>query len=166
MANSLTRYPGGIDTFPEVVNGQGPDSLITADLINKVQQAVVALEGETQYNAITGNASGSLLWYVRKYHRVQEDASDPNSRLVVRISLDRSIAQQFFGGNPFSASYGIMAYANAWGQRDGRRVHFVCRAGVNTLAGDNSLTLAVVLHKYNAWKAGDQVEITLVMARP
>jgi hypothetical protein len=156
------NYPVTVDTFKEFTNGLTEDSLIRAADANKVNEALRAVELQTQYSVECFGTSGTLIWTTTFRYTEPEDHGSPGLRTQVRVPLDATIANKYFSGTPFASGNAIFASAVAWGTQGGVTTYFPVRAAVNTLSQNAGLVCGVVVIKSSGrWRRGDQFEVTI-----
>src|SRR6266566_8706609 len=153
----IISYPNNIDSFRLVSNGNVPDSIIDARLINKVSNALMAIEKHTQYTCDTPTATGYYMLVGQKQVQLQADLPDPGLLTSVSVTVFSQPANAFFGGSPFNRNNFIFVTGVGYGIVGGNRNYYPCRAAVNTGAELGNLTLNVDVVKASGdkWRALD-----------
>jgi hypothetical protein len=166
MAYQDIIYPAALDTFREVVDGVGPNSLIAAELPNKIQNALTAIERRTQYTPTTPYATGSIMYVAKRAYTLPNDLDDPGLRLAVNVTLDAGVCSQYFQGSPFNRAFCVFPSCVGYKIVNGARVYFPVRAGINAVQENGSVTCQVNCVKDDKWKKNHVAEITLMVVNP
>lgn len=159
-------YPANVDWFAGVEDGTGPFSVIWADYINKISNALHQVELHTQYTCVSANPTGSLVYAAQRHYVLPATLDLPGQRLSVPLTCDATIAQTQFQGSPFARVNGVMVSAIGWTISGGFPSYFPVRAGVNVGRELNNLTATVNCIKGSRWLKNDLVEVTLTVLRP
>lgn len=159
-------YPNNTDFFQEVSDGTSPQNLILAKYINKLHNAVRAVEEVTQYSAYTPTATGSFAWIATRTHTMRSDLDDPGLRLTLDMTVDAAVAAQHFGGSPFSRQNAIFVSSVAWRISGGVRTYFRTRQAINVGREFNNTTCTINIIKPEKWRRGHVVEIQLMIVKP
>jgi hypothetical protein len=162
----VTTFPSSLDNFLEVQDGQSPANLVRAQHLNKVNNALLAIERETQYTALTASATGSLLYVAQTQIRLASTLPEPGLTLSIPFTVDSGVANAYFEGNPFDRRWGVMCSAIGYKVAAGTRTYHYTRCGVNCPQELGSLTCYVNVLKRFRWTAGEYVEATLTVIRP
>src|SRR5579872_4675640 len=109
LSNNYDRifYPNNVDAFHVVANGNTPDSIVDARLVNKISNALMAIESHMQYSTDTPTSTGYFLLFTNGSVPIPADLPDPGLRLAVTFSLPPSVTQTSFNDNPFSRNNAI-----------------------------------------------------------
>ena len=158
-------YPSNIDYFREVSNGNTPDSIIDAKLVNKVSKAVMAIESHMQYTADTPTTTGYYLLVDKRQIQLQADLPDPGLLFSVNFSVVSNLATTQFSGSPFNRNNAIFVSGVGYRIVNGQRSYYPTRAAVNTGAELGNLNLTINCIKTTKWLAGDICEVNLMIVR-
>jgi hypothetical protein len=158
-------YPSNIDFFKEVANGNSPDNIVDARLVNKVQNAIMAMEGHMQFSCDTPTTTGNYMMLENKAVQLSSDLADPGLLLVQTFPVNSFLATQQFGGNPFNRANGIFVTGVGYKIVSGIRSYYQTRAAVNIQQENGNYTLTVNVFKTTKWRAGDFCEITVKIVR-
>lgn len=158
-------YPANIDFFWQVANGNAPDNIVDARLINKVQNAITAMESHVRYSTDTPTTTGNYLLVDSRSTQLQSDLADPGLLYSFTFSVNAIVASQQFGGNPFNRTNAIFVNGVGYKIVNGARSYYTCRSAVNVHQENGNYTLTINVIKDTKWKAGDFVEVNLMIAR-
>ena len=158
-------YPNNIDFFFGVSNGNSPDNIVDARLINKVQNAIVAMESHVRYSTDTPTTTGTYLLLDSRSVQLHSDLADPGLLYSFTFSVDATLAAQKFGNNPFNRSNAIFVSGAGYKVVGSARSYYSCRSAVNVHQENSNYTLTINVIKDTKWKAGDFVEVNVMIAR-
>lgn len=159
-------YPNNIDTFRVVANGNTPDNIVDARLVNKVSNCIMSVERHTQYTCDTPTATGYYMLVGRAQFQLSSDLPDPGLLTSVSMPVSTQPANAFFGGSPFNRKNSIFVTGVGYHIVGSSRNYFPCRAAVNcgTELGNQTLNVDVV-KVTDKWRAGDICEVNLMIVR-
>jgi hypothetical protein len=158
-------YPSNIDFFWQVNNGNAPDNIVDARLVNKIQNALMAMESHVRYSTDTPTSTGNYLLLESRATQLQSDLADPGLLYSFTFPVNSTIASQQFAGNPFNRSNAILVNGVGYKIVNGARSYYSCRSAVNVHQENGNYTLTVNVIKDAKWRAGDYVEVNLMVAR-
>jgi hypothetical protein len=163
MAYEDLTYPLSTDFFQEVADGSGPSNIIYARYLNKVQRALAAVEGHSQYTPATAGATGAIVYTTQRYVKLTQDQPEPGLRFPIDVTVDAAIASQHFGGSPFNRAYPVFASAIGYRIVGGVRQYFTVRSAVHVGQENSNLTCTINTIKDTRWRQNDIVEVTLMI---
>jgi hypothetical protein len=170
MPYDSTIYPHALDFFREVSDGNNPENKVTADLVNKVQNAILAVENHTQYTVTCPNPTGCAV--LARYFSVTLASDQPSPGLNYPIALGFSPIQiaafcpiDGSSRNPFSRQYCVFSFAQAYKIVGGVRSYFQVHSAVNVGAELNNAIMTVDVIKTSRWRAGDTIDVCVLLAR-
>lgn len=158
-------YPNNIDFFLEVSNGNNPANIIDAGLVNKISNALRAVEQHTQYTCDTPTATGNYVLLDQKTVQLTSDLADPGLLLGITFAVNSTLAAQNFSNNPFSRNNAIFVNGVGYKIISGVRSYYPTRAAVNIRQENGNLTLTINCIKTTKWRAGDVCEANVMIAR-
>lgn len=158
-------YPTNIDSFLQMSNGNGPDNIVDARLINKVQNALTLIESHTQYTCDTPTTTGYYMVMASQQYVIPADLPLPGQLQSVNISVAPYFAANFFSNNPFSRNNAVFVTGVGYHITGGVRNYFQTRAAANVVQENGNLTLVVNVIKNSRWLQNDVVEAHLMLVR-
>lgn len=161
-----TSFPSALDVFPEAGDGQTPGNLVRAYHLNRVNNALIAVERETQYTAQTAGATGQTIYVIQTSLRLASSLPEPGLNLSIPFTVDAAVANQWFGGNPFDRSYGLISSAKGYRISGGIKDFIYTRTAVNCQQERGSLTCYVNVLKQDRWRRNDYCDAELMIIRP
>lgn len=170
MPYDTSLYPNAIDFFREVTDGNNPENKVKAELLNKVQNALLGVESHTQYSVVCPNPTGCAV--LARYFSVTLAHDQPEPGLNYPLALGFSPLQvaafcpiDSSSRNPFSRQYCIFSYAQAYKVVSGVRSYFQVHSAVNVGAELNNAIMTVNVVKTTRWRAGDTIDVCVLLAR-
>lgn len=162
-------YPNSSDLLIKVAGGVSDQNIVFAELINRIQNSVQAVERRVQYTPITGNPSGSFIYrraldvYQLAPGHIQPDYTAP-FRVGIKISVPISDANKYFGGKAFNSIYGVATSAYVYLPTGTGNVYKPCGTGFNP-TGDNTgvMTITKVSETFQQYEV---IDPTLYIIRP
>lgn len=166
-----STFPSALDQFREVTNGETSESIVHADYINKVQNALRNIQAHIQYTPKAPTApSGVLLYTTSVTHKVLGSSTGAGKRQIeVPVNLDSTVVRSYFGNDPFAARYGALASGLLYklvqsGGTTTRRYSSLYTA-VRVDAGATLQAWISCFHDTGDYEIGDILEVTLTLIR-
>jgi hypothetical protein len=161
-----TLFPGALDIFPEVRNGDGPENVIHGWHPNKVQNALAAIQRQCRYSVISHGAGGPLLYIMQQEIRLARDLDSRTYNFLFEVPAGD--ANRYFGGQPFNRAHGLLVSATAWKVASGSPVFFHCHSAARIDNGQENGRQAkvVCVRGGDEWHAGNHIEAELIICKP
>lgn len=170
MPYSQIYYPHALDYFTEVADGNNPENRVTAALLNKLQNGILAVENHAQYTVTCPNPTGSAL--LARYFPITLTADQPAPGLNFPVALGFSPPQVAAftpilnnTRSPFDRRYAIFAFADAYKVVSGVRSYYQVHCAVNVGAELSNAIMTVNVVNAVRWRAGDTIDVSVILAR-
>lgn len=158
-------YPVTIDTFEEVTRGRRLGGKISAYRVNKLYNALRAVETHTRYAGNSSLSSTGTTIVLLTSTQTTREVGKPSTTFMVAVPQD--VAQRYFGGSPFNRQFGLIATATLVRQSSSGPEYHLMEAAASPPSENNNLNCRVVVLKSNGdLKRGDSVVLNLMLIIP
>ena len=99
-----TTFPGSLDLWNEVADGNSEVNIIYANHINRGQNALIKVEEHCLYTPASTN--GHLIYTQNMIIRLSRTVN--SNKLEIRLTVNQRIADDFFAGTPFIKTNGVI----------------------------------------------------------
>lgn len=167
---SQVTYPLALDYFFEASDGQTDENRVHAAYINKVQDALSAIQTRAQHTPSGAITEGTVMYVATLRHEFRGKKTGVGSTLhEVEIPLDPAVIREYFSNDPFHARYAL--FVSAVGYQPQRRGGQITRnyhrvvSSVRIERRNNQQVKVGCLKTNTDWARGDVLEVTLTLVR-
>lgn len=156
-------YPKNVDFFREVSNGFNPENRVNAELVNKLQRALSAVQTSTKYTAKSNCATGLTIYteaVTKRFKKGDGKAVD------IDVTIPKDIADKYFDSAPFNRRWAVFASAIGYKKDRSGYTYFRLLCAVGNAFNENSNSCRVGVIKESGWDKGDILEVTVAIVRP
>jgi hypothetical protein len=156
-------YPQGIDTFREVFEVDNPENIVHAELLNKAQNAVRAIQTHVLYTAVGPETHAPVLCVVAQTKVITGDTG--SKRYKLRFEVESGVADTLFGGAPFDRDFGVIPAVTGYRVKNGVRQYFRVQCALGPVDETSRSVIVDCVKSGNEWKRGDQIECELLLVK-
>lgn len=171
-----TAYPASSDYFQEMRDGDDPNGLIEAALVNRVSNVLQVVQPRIQYTPQTPTPSGTEAILLAQTMVLPQDLPNQNATMVflatpklpdgggLLIGAPVNMVVAFYGdfGDP---RVGLIPFVQAYYWSGGVKVFYQATAGAVVAQQPTSSVQIQVRNYERNWRKGDVIEAMLLLVR-
>lgn len=163
----ISTFPGTLDNFTEVQNGNAPANLIHAGGVNYVQRALMNLEVQAQFSAIgpvKTAGDGPLLYCMEGSVRIRSNTGRRMYHFELEVPL--ADANRYFGGQPFVRANGLLVSCMGYKVVRGNRAYYRVQSAGDVLVESGRTCKVRCWKQSDEWKTGDHIDVSVMICKP